>query len=211
MKQNIILIRGDILLFFFTNLLRVVLFVNDPIHEEQIQLITFRPFIAIWTSLSSYSANEEHVSQVNFQVVTSIVVIARWPGTHVIPKSALIRFTTRTRWRGWETFVLEYGAVGHINCLGLTRFNEKVQRDSIKQRVTVSNIYMRYWPRVRSRWLDIGQVQKKYWPKTQKTSLVNKGFIIWPKGYTKYLLQRDGECLPSWFSKSTVVNLFSYI
>ena len=30
---------------------------------------------------------------------------------------------------------------GHINCLRLTRFNEKDRRDTIKQRVTVSNIY----------------------------------------------------------------------
>ena len=41
------------------------------------QLITFGPFIALWISLSSYSANEEHVSQVNFQVVMSIVGIVR--------------------------------------------------------------------------------------------------------------------------------------
>ena len=68
---------------------------------------------------------------------------------------------------------------------------------------------------VRSRWLDIGQVfffaflwteTKSRSIKTQKkkrtrpisnhlvrTSLVNKGFIIWPKGYTKYLLRRAGE------------------
>ena len=76
MKQNIIPIRGDILLFF-TNLLCVVLFIDDPILKEQMQLITFGPFIANRISLSSYSANEENVSQVNFQVVISIVVIAR--------------------------------------------------------------------------------------------------------------------------------------
>ena len=39
--------------------------------------------------------------------------------------------------------------------------------------------------------------------------LVNKGFIIWPEGYSKYFLQSAGECFRSWFSKSwTVVELF---
>ena len=30
-----------------------------------------------------------------------------------------------------------------------------------------------------------------------RTSLVNKGFIIWPKGYTKYFFQCVGECFRS--------------
>ena len=61
---------------FLSNLLRVILFISDPIFEKQIQLITFGPGIFIWMSLSSYSTNEVHVSQVNFQVIISIFVIA---------------------------------------------------------------------------------------------------------------------------------------
>ena len=93
---------------------------------------------------------------------------------------------------------------GHINCLRLTRFNEKDRRDSIKQRVTVSNIYALlttrevkmagYWPS--SYFAILWTETKSRSIKTQKkrtrpisshldrTSLVNKGFIIWPKGYT---------------------------
>ena len=58
----------------------------------------------------------------------------------------------------------------------------------------------------RLRWLDIGQVcvfkdrdevevqknaEQRTWPiysHLDRTSLVNKGFIKWPKGYTKFLV-----------------------
>ena len=55
---------------------------------------------------------------------------------------------------------------------------------------------MRYWPSVRSRWLDIGHVlfrvvsinknaaknvTRPIFSYLDRTSLVNKGFIIWPK------------------------------
>ena len=38
------------------------------------QLITFGPLLAKWMPLSCYSANKEHISQLNFQVIVSIVV-----------------------------------------------------------------------------------------------------------------------------------------
>ena len=53
-------------------------------------------------------------------------------------------------------------------------------------------INMRYWPNVRSRWLDIGQVlfvsvnkntqkTRPIFGRLDRTSLVNKGFITWQK------------------------------
>ena len=70
----------------------------------------------------------------------------------------------------------------------------------------LNDIHLRYWPRVRSRLLDIGQllffcvfmdqdeveVYKNEKKGTRpisshldRTSLVNKVFVIWPKDYTK--------------------------
>ena len=117
---------------FLSNLLRVILFISDPIFEKQIQLITFGPGIFIWMSLSSYSTNEVHVSQVNFQVIISIFVIAGWPGTRTTLKSCFVRFIITTRWWGWETFVWEEVRVGHLNCLCLTRFRNMNRKNKLK-------------------------------------------------------------------------------
>ena len=48
---------------------------------------------------------------------------------------------------------------------------------------------------VRSRWLDIGQVlSRPISSHLDGTSLVNKGFIKWPKDYAKRLLLLRDEC-----------------
>ena len=70
------LISNDVHIFF-SNLFCVVFFVGDPMCEKCEQLVTCGPFITQWMSLSSYSTNEEHVSQINLQIVVSIIVIAR--------------------------------------------------------------------------------------------------------------------------------------
>ena len=62
---------------FSTNLLLVVLSVDNPILVKEMHLVTRGPFIAIRMSLRSYSTNEKHVSQVDLQVVVSIVVSTR--------------------------------------------------------------------------------------------------------------------------------------
>ena len=84
------------------------------------------------------------------------------------------------------------------------------------------NLYALLTKLVRSRWLDIGQVlffffafvwtetksrsiktQKRTWPISShldRTSLVNKGFIIWPKDYANrnFALVGPTRAIPSW-------------
>lgn len=68
------------------------------------QLVTGGPLIGNWISLSCYSANEEHISQVDLQIVFRIVVVDRWPGALITPQSSYLRIITQSWRRGWEMF-----------------------------------------------------------------------------------------------------------
>ena len=63
------------------------------------------------------------------------------------------------------------------------------------KRLKLSKKYALLTKLVRSRWLDIGQVlSRPISSHLDRTSLVNKGFIKWPKDYAKILSLLRDQC-----------------